>query len=299
MSLIKFIRLATPVIMMVCTAAAETMTFPMGSAGNVALDHTIESREDPKHKSIGKYIVTIKGTLTNNTRYPVTCEMTPEVSRQMQSRGTTLGAIFVNALAGASQQFSHEGSTYDEPLTGTLAWTPNCHTYLTYQYSAPVIEKKFKGGVIKAQIGSKGIDFMVTNNSDVPIEILWDASSIIDVDRKACRIMHNGIKYVDREQIIPSTTVPPQAQLDDIAIPTANVVYNEGPYGFWSTKPLLPTRTLVDGVDAIISGMPGRKVVLFLQLLVGGQKTSVSIPFQIASVSAVAAESNSASDPFR
>jgi hypothetical protein len=124
----------------------------------------------------------------------------------------------------------------------------------------------------------------VENSSDQPIEIDWNGSSFIDTTRSAKRIFHSGVKYTDREQSLPNTTVPPLAKVEEAAIPTANVYYSEGSTGGWREEPLLPTMIRPDLAETAMRTLKGAKVALFLQLLVTGKKTPVTLTFEVSDV---------------
>ena len=52
--------------------------------------------------------------------------------------------------------------------------------------------------------------------------------------------MHSGVKYTDRNNSQPASTIPKGASLSDILLPTDNVYYLSGQYGGWQEKYLIP-----------------------------------------------------------
>src|SRR5690242_21732037 len=49
--------------------------------------------------------------------------------------------------------------------------------------------------------------------------------------------MHSGVKYIDRNNSYPSSTILPNTRLDDLVIPTDNVYYSEGYFGQYFSSP--------------------------------------------------------------
>jgi hypothetical protein len=55
-----------------------------------------------------------------------------------------------------------------------------------------------------------GIGFELSNQSELPIEILWDQSSFIDIDSQSSRIVHTDVRFVDKDRPQPNTVLPPR-----------------------------------------------------------------------------------------
>jgi hypothetical protein len=236
-------------------------------------------------RELEMYITTINGRISNETKFPVNCTFTPTVGDGPAAEATmvTNQPYISDLLPGSSTTFEQKNEVSSVNLTNrTLAWRAECDVEFQYTFASPTVEQKFAGGSVSAVVGEKEIEFVVYNNSDQPIEILWNDSSLVGIDRTAGRIFHNGVKYADREQSLPNTTVPPQAKVEDAAVPTQNVRFAES-YG-WTTQPLLPFRAGVEKAEAIMIALKGRKIVLFLQVLIAGKKVPVSLPFEIADV---------------
>jgi hypothetical protein len=85
---------------------------------------------------------------------------------------------------------------------------------------------------------STEFSFTLENKSDHSIQIVWDEAAY--ENGSTGRIMHSGVKYIDRNNPQPPTVVIKKAKIDDIILPTDNVYYISGQYGGWNTKPLFP-----------------------------------------------------------
>lgn len=95
----------------------------------------------------------------------------------------------------------------------------------------------FDDGNIIATFGLlNGITLTLKNQLDQPIEILWNETSIVMPDGTSEKIIHSGVKYIDRGKEMPNTAIPPGAKIDDKLIPIENVEYR-GRYG-WGEDPM-------------------------------------------------------------
>lgn len=141
----------------------------------------------------------------------------------------------------------------------------------------------FGAGVVIARIGGSRIAITVSNESDEAFEIDWNSSSFVDIAHTAKRIFHSGVKYGDREQSLPNTTIPPHAKVDDAVIPSANVSFSQA-VGDWLEDRLVFPAVAPDLVQTTIGGSKGAKVSLFLQMVVAGKKVPVTLTFTISDV---------------
>jgi hypothetical protein len=277
--------------------AAETVNFPMGTAGQVVLEYQAQSTRNPLFTR-AVYTSIIRGSIVNQTKFPITCELTPKVGEH--PLGLLLSPSPQKLGPGYSAIFETKNGMSDVNLASqtSILWEAHCYVALQYKFASPKLEQKFPGGSVSADIGTNQIEFVLFNDSDQPIEILWNDSSLISVDRTAGRIFHKGVKYADREQSLPNTTVPPQAKVDEMAIPAQNVQFEERRFSSgWETTPLLPSRWPVDTAEKLMNGLKGRKVVLFLQVMIAGKKVPVSLPFEVADVLASAQVANTEQSP--
>ena len=102
-----------------------------------------------------------------------------------------------------------------------------------YQYEDDFIK-------IKWWVSAYEFNFELTNKTKHALKINWDDISYVDIRGNAGRVMHKGIKYIDRNESQAPTTVPRGATISDILIPTENVYFLKGAYGGWRTKTLFP-----------------------------------------------------------
>jgi len=89
-------------------------------------------------------------------------------------------------------------------------------------------------------ISKREIAFILQNKTNNPIRIDWNQISYVDYLGKSHRIMHSGVKYIDRDNSQAPTIVPPTARIEDIVFPTDYIYYSSGKYGGWREIPLFP-----------------------------------------------------------
>lgn len=90
-------------------------------------------------------------------------------------------------------------------------------------------------------------NFVLKNISQHSLKLIWNEAAFVGLDGTSSKVMHVGIKYSQRENDQPASTIIKGAKLDDCAIPTSNVYYDNGvtigynTYGNgWKTRSMLP-----------------------------------------------------------
>lgn len=89
-------------------------------------------------------------------------------------------------------------------------------------------------------VGTKQFNFTLKNKSGHTLKINWDDISYVDTRGRVSRVMHAGVKYAERNDSQPATTVPKGASISDILLPTENVYFVSGQYGGWRESYLIP-----------------------------------------------------------
>ena len=88
-------------------------------------------------------------------------------------------------------------------------------------------------------VTSKEFHFQLTNKSSHTIKLNWDDMSYVSTSGQVQRVMHSGVKYMEKNNSQPATTVPRGATISDLLLPTDNVYYVSGQYGGWRTLKLV------------------------------------------------------------
>lgn len=131
-----------------------------------------------------------------------------------------------------------------------------------YKYSDAYID-------IVWHVGIDRLYFDVKNNTTHTIKIDWDAISFIDTDNRACRVIHSGIKYTDKNNSQATTSLPRGASMNDILMPVENILWRGSS---WEVANLIPsyyknTKVLEENKDKYV-----------------GKKMSVAFPIEIEGV---------------
>lgn len=93
---------------------------------------------------------------------------------------------------------------------------------------------------IEFSISKRQVGFVLRNKTDNPIKIDWDQVSYVDVLGESHKVMHSGVRYIERDKPQAPTVVPPTAKVEDMVFPSDYVYYSSGEYGGWREIPLFP-----------------------------------------------------------
>lgn len=147
------------------------------------------------------------------------------------------------------------------------------------RYGAVKIETVDEGGVTKYgfsddlvsivwNAGETQFDFVLSNKTDHSIKIIWDEAAFIDRDGTTSRVMHTGVKYVDRNNSQPPTVVPRGGTVTDVIVPTDRVYYSSSEYGGgWNIAPMLPiTAQSEESMQMTVDELKGKTIQILLPL---------------------------------
>ena len=128
-------------------------------------------------------------------------------------------------------------------------------------------------------VDSKRFYFDLTNKSGHTIKINWDDISYVDYNGKVGRVMHSGVKYTERNNSQPASTVPKGATLSDILIPTENVYFISGG---WREKYLI--RCVYNDAatrDAQASSYVGKTMTIMMPIMIENVQNDYTFTFNI------------------
>lgn len=129
---------------------------------------------------------------------------------------------------------------------------------------------------------STQFSFTLKNKTDHSIKIIWDEAVYVDPNGKSGRVMHSGIKYIDRNNSQSPTVIVKNASIDDIIIPTDNVYFQSGQYGGWRTKAMLPYKAQTqESLNALTKKYIGKEVKVLLPLEIEGTTNEYLFTFKI------------------
>lgn len=131
-------------------------------------------------------------------------------------------------------------------------------------------------------VGNKQFEFVLKNKSSHSLKLSWDDISYVDTDGQVGRVMHSGVKYSERNNSQPATTIPKGASITDILLPTENVYYVSGQYGGWQEKYLFPR--VYSSPEAFNSGAPqmvGKTMTIVMPIMIENVQNDYTFTFNI------------------
>jgi len=139
---------------------------------------------------------------------------------------------------------------------------------LKYRLVAPVqaSELRFqdKSISISVSVGEQTFQMSLTNLTSYPMKILWERAEYTDVNSRPYRIMHSGIAYPNRNNLIPDQVVQSGGSVQEAVIPVKNVYMSQQKKGY-DLKPLFTLDT------EAAAGLKGRTFNLFIPVEVNRQ----------------------------
>ncbi len=131
-------------------------------------------------------------------------------------------------------------------------------------------------------VGSKQFNFNLRNKSGHTLKINWDDISYVDINGKVGRLMHNGVKYSERNNSQPASTVPKGASLSDLLLPTENVYYVSGQYGGWREKYLIPcVYKNQEALNAEASTYVGKTMTIMMPIMIENVQNDYTFTFHV------------------
>lgn len=82
-----------------------------------------------------------------------------------------------------------------------------------------------------------GVALYVANDTEKPVVIHWEQSSLLSAGRRAYRVVVEGVRYVDRMDPVPPTFLPPKSRISTSIYPAELIYYSES-LGEWRHLPI-------------------------------------------------------------
>ena len=176
----------------------------------------------------------------------------------------SVGLSSVESPADAKQQFGE-----------TKVVTFNEEGVSKYRYEDDYIN-------IVWYVGLKQFNFTLNNKSGHSVKINWDDISFVDTKGQVGRVMHSGVKYSERNNSQPATTVPKGASISDILLPTENVYFVSGQYGGWRENYLLPcVYQTPEAFNAGASSVVGKTMTIMMPIMIENVQNDYTFTFNI------------------
>jgi len=144
---------------------------------------------------------------------------------------------------------------------------------------------------ISWRVGPKGIAFALINKTNYSIRIIWDEAAFVDENELSHRVMHSGVKYIDRNNPQPPTVVVRKGKITDVIAPTDYVNWENfrsiRVSGHWEKLPLLPTSENGDSpyvLESKVRPYIGKTIQILLPLKIEDVVNDYLFTFRINNV---------------
>lgn len=119
------------------------------------------------------------------------------------------------------------------------------------------------------------LDFELINKTNKTIKIIWDEAAYVDENGNSSNIMHNGVKYSNRNESQKPSIVVKNGKLNDAILPTSKAYYStptQYTSGSWVHSPLFPRVVELSEKEVIESceGVIGLEVKVLLPIEIEG-----------------------------
>ena len=133
--------------------------------------------------------------------------------------------------------------------------------------------------------------FTIKNQSGHTVKINWDDVAYVNYNGYVSRVMHKGVKYIEREKPQGSISIPNNATYDDVILPTDNVHFNPGFGAYvpaqWEKFALIPCyyNSKKDmQADLNMGTWIGKTIRVLLPIEIEGIKNDYSFEFRVNDV---------------
>lgn len=131
-------------------------------------------------------------------------------------------------------------------------------------------------------VGLTQFNFELKNKSPHTIKINWDDISYVNINGKTGRVMHAGVKYTDRNNSQPASSIPKGASLSDILLPTDNVYFASGQFGGWRESNLIPSFYKTrEAMAKEAESYVGKKMTILMPIMIENIQNDYTFVFNI------------------
>lgn len=180
----------------------------------------------------------------------------------------TLLAVFMLAFSGCSTKYFMTYSVQSINVNKNISFINN-------EFSNEKINVSFS-------INNTSFEFNIKNKTNEPLYIDWNKITYIDVFGVSKRMIHKGIRYIEKNEKQDISIIPPHAALIDILIPVDNIIYYSGEFGGWNINYLFPYYTKNRDVrNKWISSYLGKEICLYFPIKIGDIEETYTFIFKL------------------
>ncbi|MBI4178959.1 hypothetical protein HY522_06035 [bacterium] len=151
---------------------------------------------------------------------------------------------------------------------------------VAYRFSIiePVVQRDLSFSdenlMLRFEFGEDQIGVLLENKTGEIVIIEWNTTSYVDPRAVAHRVVHEGVRMVDRSVPQGPTPVPPGARVIDAIAPADHVSWDGNS---WKTRPLLPRGPSAETLKGAVVG-------IYLSLIVRGKAKPYNFRFRVDDV---------------
>jgi hypothetical protein len=152
---------------------------------------------------------------------------------------------------------------------------------LSYRLASPTpsdtLQYRDASVAVSFSVSDTAFQLRFENLSPEAVKIVWDRAQYIDATEQPHQLMHSGIRFQERNNLIPNQIVQPRAVLQEGIFPIGNVSVRPGTR-FYDVKPLFQ----LDGDAA--QELKGKTIKLFIPVEVNRAIIAYNFVIEIVDV---------------
>lgn len=121
--------------------------------------------------------------------------------------------------------------------------------------------------------------FDLKNKTKYSIKINWDEVTYVDANGEAQRVIHEGVRYINRNETQAITTIPRGAKVSDFLVPSDNVV--QGDYGWYETNIIPVSFSTREKAELSLDKYKGKKMSIMMPLQIENVQNDYIFEFEI------------------
>lgn len=182
--------------------------------------------------------------------------------------------ILILLMSGCSMNMAGSKITYAISIANVHRTFKDSNAKLGFtSFSDSLIDINFSFSSYEA------IYFNITNKTDEPIKLIWDEVTF-HFDQIYGGCIHNGIPYINRNDIQAPSILLPNIKVSEQALPKIQVTYSTT----WIVTPYLLEYAFTERLQKEALSLKDKYITLYMPFIIGEKKHSYTFKFQIDNV---------------
>ena len=125
--------------------------------------------------------------------------------------------------------------------------------------------------------------FTILNKTNHALKINWNEAVYVDIDKKAGKVIHSGVKYAQKNEAQVPSLIPKGSRLEDVVVPADNIYYSSY-LTSWETKQLFPTSFSSDEELNTAQKYEGKEMSVLLPITIENVQNDYLFTFKVDKV---------------